>query len=96
MNSRAPQRLLCSFTRLITSPHFNIVRFDGRSFARQLVSLLLIYGIRIMPGDPTSQYINSRGPYLRYFKNTYFDDLGNPTTKKTSESHIPLKGNPGL
>jgi hypothetical protein len=52
--------------------------------------------IRIDPGDPNSRYPNSRGPYLRIFKDSYLDENGAKVDSRASEGHIPLKGNPGL
>ena len=53
--------------------------------------------VRIMPGDATSPWQNSRGPYLRLLKNgSYVDDNGLKLLNNQSEGHIPLKGNPAL
>jgi hypothetical protein len=48
--------------------------------------------IRVMPGDPNSQFPNSRKPYVRQtVNNKDFDRHGNVVDKQSEASHIPLE-----
>ncbi len=47
--------------------------------------------VRVMPGDPNSQFQNSRVPYVRQtIGNKSIDQNGNVILKRSEESHIPL------
>ena len=53
--------------------------------------------VRLMPGNLNSRWENTRGPYLRVFRNgTYVDENGQPVSSHDQSGHIPLRDNPAL
>lgn len=48
--------------------------------------------VRVMPGDPKSEFPNSRRPYVRQtVGKTSFDKTGKKTLMRSNEAHIPLE-----